>query len=131
MSRFISWLAIGVGAAFLVVSTAAFPPSSTAWLAFAISIGTLILSTGLAYSCRAHAATRAASLLIAAVSGWTIVASLVFSPSTVQDLALAGSLAIAGLALVGITANELANESVLAPAAKDSSAGESRLAAAA
>jgi hypothetical protein len=80
------------GRRFLVVSTAAFSLSSIAWLAFAISIGTLILSTGLAYSYRALTATRATGLLTAAVSGWTIVASLVFSRPTVQNLALASTL---------------------------------------
>ena len=110
MLRFISWLAIGVAAAFLVVSTAAFSLSATTWLAFSISIGTLILSSLVAYSYRAHTATRLAGLLSAAVSGWTIVASLVFSEASVQNLALASSLAVAGLAIVGITANELYEE---------------------
>jgi hypothetical protein len=113
MFRFISWLVTGVAAAFLVVSTAAFSLQSIAWLAFAISIGTLILSTGVAYSYRAHTPTRAAGLLTAAVSGWTIVASLVFSLPTVQNLALASSLAIAGLAIGGITAHELCEEQAL------------------
>ena len=61
------------------------------------------------------------------ISAWTIVASLVFSQSTVQDLALGASLAISGLALVGLTAHEHAGRS-----AKDrSSEGEAKLAAAA
>ena len=40
MSRFISWLALGVAAAFLVVASVAFSPSAITALAFAISIGT-------------------------------------------------------------------------------------------
>jgi len=110
MLRFISWLVIGVAAALLVVSTAAFSLAVTVWLAFAISIGTLLLSTGVAYSYRAHTATRFAGLLAMAISGWTIVASLVFSAATVQSLALASSLAIGGLAIVGVTAHELSEE---------------------
>lgn len=126
MLRFISWLVTAVAAAFLVVSTAAFSLPSIAWLAFAISIGTLILSTGVAYSYRAHMATRAAALLTAAVSGWTIVASLVFSQPTVQNLALASSLAIGGLAIVGITAHELSEEQSVEYAV-ESTEHESRL----
>jgi hypothetical protein len=44
--RFVSWLAIGIAAAFLVVATAAYSLSTTMWLAFAISIGTLVVSAG-------------------------------------------------------------------------------------
>jgi low temperature requirement protein LtrA len=126
MFRFISWLVTGVAAAFLAVSTAAFSPPSIAWLAFAISIGTLTLSTGVAYGYPAHTATRAAGLLTAAVSAWTIVASLVFSQSTVQHLALASSLAIGGLALAGITAHELSEEQAVEYAA-ETAEHESRL----
>jgi hypothetical protein len=39
-TRFVSWLAIAIGGAFLVIATAAFSLSTVAWLAFAISIGT-------------------------------------------------------------------------------------------
>jgi hypothetical protein len=46
MSRFLSWLALGVAAAFLVVASASFSSAATAALAFAISIGTLVVSAG-------------------------------------------------------------------------------------
>jgi hypothetical protein len=42
-------------------------------------------------------------VLVALIGAWTVVASLVFSESTVQNLALASSLAIAGLTIVGLT----------------------------
>jgi hypothetical protein len=113
LTRFISWLAIGLAAAFLVVASTSFSSLSTiAALAFAISIGTLVVSLGIAYSNRDHLATLVTAVVAAVVSGWTIVASLVFSQSTVQNLALAGSLAIGALALVGLTANELSGERV-------------------
>ena len=126
MFRFISWLVTGVAAAFLVVSTAAFSLPSIEWLAFAISVGTLIVSAGVAYSYRAHTATRTAGLLTAVASGWMIVASLVFSQPTVQNLALASSLAIGGLAIVGITAHELSEEQAVEHAA-ETTEHESRL----
>jgi hypothetical protein len=113
-TRFVSWLAIGLAAAFLVVASASFGSLSTiAWLAFGISIGTLVVSVGIAYVSRHHIATLVAAVVTAVVSGWTIVASLVFSHPTVQNLALAGALAIGGLAVVGLTANELSSERIV------------------
>lgn len=77
------------------------------------------------------------AVLIAAISTWTIVASLVFSPATVQHLALASSLAISGLTLVGLTTHEVEQEHALhsvrgSATEMDSSTGrEARLASAA
>lgn len=110
MSRYLSWLAVGIAAAFLVVASAAFSLSATTALAFAISIGTLIASAGIAYLDRRSVATAYTAVLVALISAWTIVASLVFSQATVQHLALASSLAIAGLTVVGLTAHELSLE---------------------
>jgi hypothetical protein len=45
----LSWLTIGVAAAFLVVATAAFSLPAVTTLAFAIGIGTLLVSSGVAY----------------------------------------------------------------------------------
>jgi hypothetical protein len=113
-TRFISWLAIGIAAAFLVVASASFGSLSTiAALAFAISIGTLVVSVGIAYGYRKHVATLVTAVVTAVVSAWTIVASLVFSQPTVQNLALAGALVIGGLAIVGLTANELSSERIV------------------
>ena len=110
MSRYFSWLAVGIASAFLVVASAAFSPSAVAALAFAISIGTLIVSVGVANLDRTSTASVYTAVPVALISAWTIVASLVFSVSTVQSLALASSLAIAGLAVVALTANELSLE---------------------
>jgi hypothetical protein len=137
MSRYLSWLAVGIAAAFLVVASAAFSPSAVAALAFAISIGTLIVSGGIAYLDRRSVATVYTAVLVALISAWTIVASLVFSESTVQNLGLASSLAIAGLTLVGLTAHELSLEravstvSDLSTETHSSTEREARLAAAA
>jgi hypothetical protein len=137
MSRFLSWLAVGIAAAFLVVASAAFSPSAVAALAFAISIGTLIVSAGIAYRGRRSVATAYTAVVVALISAWTIVASLVFSEPTVQNLALASSLAIAGLAVVGLTAHELSLERAVSSGrgvSADTDSGderEARLAAAA
>jgi uncharacterized membrane protein len=131
MPRFISWLAVGVAAAFLVVATAAFPLPTIAWLAFSIGIGTLVVSAGIAYASRNQVASLVTALVTAAVGLWTIVASLVYSLSTVQNLAFAGALAIGGLALVGLTVHEFSVERVARAVQQDSAERESRLAAAA
>jgi ABC-type nickel/cobalt efflux system permease component RcnA len=122
MSRYISWLAVGVAAAFLVVASASFSLGATAWLAFAIAIGTLVVSAGIANQSSSSAVSVYTAVLIALISAWTIVASLVFSHSTVQHLALASSLAISGLTLVGLTTHEVEQEHAL-HSVKDRSTG--------
>jgi hypothetical protein len=131
MPRYISWLAVGVAAAFLVVATQAFPLSTIASLAFAISIGTLVVSAGIGYGYRYHIATLVTAVATVLVSGWTIAASLVFSDATVQNLALASALAISGLAIAGETEHELSRERLVAHSAEGASDRESKLAAAA
>jgi hypothetical protein len=108
--RFVSWLALGLAAAFLVVATAAFTLPVIDALALGVSIGTLVVSLGIAYGYREHIPTLVPALLTAVISGWTIVASQVFSEASVQNLTLAASLAIGGLALVGLTVHELSTE---------------------
>ena len=129
--RFTSWLAIGVAAAFLVVATASFSLSAIAWLAFAISIGTLVVSAGIAYRYRRQVSSLVAACATAVISVWTIVASLVFSEATAQNLALASALAVSGLALGGLTAHEVTVEHVVHSLDESSDERQSSLAAAA
>jgi hypothetical protein len=129
--RFVSWLAIGIAAAFLVVATAAFSLPAIMWLAFGISIGTLVVSAALSLTYYRSIATLVTGTVTAVVSAWTIVASLVFSQATVQNLALAGALAIAGLAIVGATAHEVSVERAVARSGSDTGEREPKLAAAA
>jgi hypothetical protein len=131
MPRFLSWLALAVAAAFLVVVSASFSLGAIAALAFAISIGTLVVSAGIAVYDRRYLPSLVTAVVVAVISAWTIVASLIFSQSTVQNLALGASLAISGLAVVGLTAHELSHERA-AQSVKDSSTErDGRLAAAA
>ena len=69
MSRFISWLAVGIAAAFLVVATASFSAATTMWLAFGIGIGTLAVSTGVAIRHRKDVASLLFGLATAVRSG--------------------------------------------------------------
>ncbi len=71
MSRFISWLAVGTAAAFLVVVSVSFLSAATAWLAFAIGIGTLFTSAGVAYRYRGDVGSLFLGLVSAAISAWT------------------------------------------------------------
>jgi hypothetical protein len=90
------------------------------------------VSAGLAYAYRKHIPTLVTAVVTMVLSAWTIiVASLIFSQSTVQNLAFAGSLAIAGLAVIGLTVNELSTESVARSLEASDGRRESGLAAAA
>ena len=89
MPRFLSWLALAVAAAFLVVVSVSFSATTIGTLAFAISIGTLVLSAGIAVFDRRYIPSLVTAMLVAVISAWTIVASLIFSQSTVQNLRLA------------------------------------------
>jgi hypothetical protein len=131
MYRFLSWMAIGVAAAFLVVATAAFSLPVIKWLTFATGLGTLIVSGSISFNARRDVPTALTALATVLASGWTVVASVVFSEATVQNLALASGLALAGLAMIGITEHELVVERALMRSAADDSRQESRLAAAA
>jgi hypothetical protein len=131
MYRFLSWMAIGIAAAFLVVATAAFSLPVIKWLAFSIGFGTLIVSGSIGFSYREHIPTVLTGLATALVSAWTVVASVVFSEASVQNLALASGLALAGLAIAGVTEHELAMERALTRSASEDGKQRSGLAAAA
>lgn len=131
MIRFLSWLAIGLAAAFLVVATAAFSLFTITWLAFAIGIGTLVVSTSLAFGYRHDVATAVIGVATAVVSMWTIVATRVFSQTTVQNLALGSALGIASLAIAGLAVDELWSEHAVARSAATTDGHEPRLATAA
>jgi len=131
MPRFLSWLALGLAAAFLVVVSVSFSPTTIVTLAFAISIGTLVVSAGIAVYDRRYLPSLVTAVVVAVISAWTIVASLIFSQSTVQNLALGASLAISGLAVVGLTAHEVSRERAGQSVKDSSTEREGRLAAAA
>jgi FtsH-binding integral membrane protein len=131
MPRFLSWLALAVAAAFLVVVTVSFSLTTIVTLAFAISIGTLVVSAGIVVFDRRYVPSLVTAVMVAFISAWTIVASLIFSQSTVQNLALGASLAISGLAVVGLAANEVSHERAARSVKDSSTEREGRLAAAA
>ena len=131
MPRFLSWLALAFAAAFLVVVSVSFSLATIPTLSFAISIGTLVVSAGIAVYDRRYVPSLVTALVVAVISAWTIVASLIFSQTTVQNLALGASLAIGGLAAVGLTAHDLSHKRVAQSVKDGSTEREGRLAAAA
>ena len=100
-------------------------------LAFSIGFGTLIVSGSVSFSYREHPAAVLTGLATALVSAWTVVASVVFSEASVQNLALASGLALAALAIAGITEHELDMERALTRSAAEADNQRSGLAAAA
>jgi hypothetical protein len=111
--RYISYLSLGVAAAFLVVATYAFSLSTIAALSIGVGVAMLAVSLGVAVRYRNDLPSLAVSGAIAAVSAWTIVASQVFAQSTVDDLTFASALAVGALAAIGLTAHELDTERVV------------------
>jgi hypothetical protein len=79
-------------------------------LRFAIGMGTLLVSLGVAFYARTDVVSVYTAVLVALISAWTIGASLVFAQSTVQHIALGSSLAIGALAVIGLTAHEVSLE---------------------
>ena len=111
--RYISWVALGIAAAFLVVASTAFALIDISNLALGIGIGTLVVSVLLAYRYRTDAATLLVAAATAIVSAWMIIDSTVFSLREVQSLTLADGLALLALSLIGLTRHELAEEQAL------------------
>jgi hypothetical protein len=111
--RFFSWLAIGVAAAFLVVASTAFTLADIAAVSLGVGIGMLVATLFVAYRYRNDIPSLVTGTVAALVSAWAIVASQVYSFSTVQNLTLGEGLAISALALIGLTAHELSTERVV------------------
>jgi|Tabmets5t2r1_1033131.scaffolds.fasta_scaffold26521_2 hypothetical protein len=111
--RYLSYLTLGVVAAFLVAATFAFAASTVVALAFGLGIAMLLVSAGIAVRYREDLPSLAIGAGIAVVSAWTILASLVFSNGTVDDLAFASAIAIGALSVLGLTAHELSAERVV------------------
>lgn len=108
--RYLSYLALGVAAAFLAVATAAFSLSTVVALSFGMGIAMLAVSVNIAIRNREDLPSLAVGTCIAAISIWTIVSALVFSKGTVDDLAFASALAIGALSAVGLSVHELQAE---------------------
>jgi hypothetical protein len=112
-TRYITWVSLGIAAAFLVVASTAFALTDIANLALGIGIGIFVVSLLVGYRYRNDVATVVPAAGSAVVSAWMIINSTVFSLQEAQSLTLADGLALIALSLIGLTAHELAEEQVL------------------
>lgn len=113
-TRYISNILIGIAAAFVLVATQAFAPSTVGWIAFAVTgVGVLVLTAVTVLASGRGLVQRTLDGVIAALAVWTIVESLVFSGSLMVWLSFGAAAAIAALAVAGLTAHELSTERVV------------------
>jgi hypothetical protein len=105
-------IGLALVAGFLVVATQAFAPTTVACLTFAIVTGATLAALG-SIPARVGLFQRAPSGVTAVVGAWTIVATLVFAPTTVVWLGFASAVALLALAVAGLTAHELSTERVV------------------
>jgi hypothetical protein len=105
-TSFLTNAIIAVATGFLVVASQAFASPTTAWIAFGIAIGILALSCLAQTDASRVRLQRTLDGVIAVVSAWSIVASVVFHGGTVRWLSTGEALALVALALTGLTYNE-------------------------
>jgi hypothetical protein len=111
-TRFLYNMLVAVSAGFLVVATQAFIPVTVAWLTFGIAAG-ITIAAAVTIALRVGLVQRILSTLTVGLGAWTIVASLVFAPTTVVWLGFASAIAFVALAVGGLTAHELTTERVV------------------
>lgn len=111
-SRYLTNAGLTIAGAFLVVASQAFTVSVFQWLMFGIGVIAVLLSAAIVLSSRG-VGQRSLDAIIGIVGGWTIVASLVFSGSTVIWLGFASGAALVALAMIGLTLHELLTERVV------------------
>jgi hypothetical protein len=111
-TRYLSNATLALAGGFLIVASRAFTQPNIEWLAFAMGIVAVALSAGIALKDRGTV-QRGLDVLTAGIGAWTIIETLVFSGATNTHLAFASGLALAALALAGLTNHELSTERVV------------------
>jgi len=111
-TRYFSNLVLALIGGFLVVATMAFAPLTAAWLTFGIAVGATVISLYMV-GFEKTLPQRILGGLLAILGAWTIVASLVFAPTTVVWLGFASAIAFVALAVAGLTIHELSTERVV------------------
>lgn len=111
-TRFFYNSLLALAAGFLVVATQAFAPVTVAWLTFGVAAG-ITMAALVTIPLPIGMIQRGLSLLGLGLGAWTIVASLVFAPTTVVWLGFASAIAFVGLAFAGLVVNELTTERIV------------------
>jgi hypothetical protein len=109
---YLSNLVLAVVAGFEVVAFKAFGPGLYAWLAFAGGVAVVAIATATLLTERS-ATQRVLSVATGVIGAWTVVASLVFDPTTVVWLGFSAAAAVVALGVTGLTLHELRDEHVI------------------
>jgi hypothetical protein len=93
----------GLAGGFVVAASLAFTTGTTAWLAFGVGAGLLVLAATPVLFGERDLRAIALDVAGAALAAWTVVASLVFAGQTVKWLSFAEGAAFVLLAVGGLT----------------------------
>ena len=128
-SRFVLDNLFVIAAGFLAVAVMAWTIGVAHWVAFAVSVGVLLLA-GLSAILAPTLARKAGHGVIALAAAWSIIAALVFSGTALTWVVFADALLIGVLALADLTAHEATTENVVHQLeVLDATAAEKQLAA--
>jgi hypothetical protein len=106
-TRFLTNSIVALAGGFLVVASQAFSSSTTGWLAFSIAIGTLVSVATAQLDQTRGRVQQALDGVLAIVSVWTIIASVVFHNRTLTWLSFAEALGLVAVAYAGVTYGEV------------------------
>jgi hypothetical protein len=109
-----------LGGGFLVVAVFAWAASTAAWLGFAVSIPLLLFGLAIAVSTMRGGGSLGERLgvttigaLTFVIATWTVIASLVFVPSTARWLIFASACAHVTLSMASLVIREIVTERVV------------------
>ena len=115
------FLAMGnlIGGGFLVVVVFAFAAATAAWLGFAVSIPLVLFGLAMAYAAARgigsgeRVSVSVLGLLTCVIASWTIIASLVFVPTTARWLIFASACAHVAISMASLVIREVTTERVV------------------
>jgi hypothetical protein len=108
--RFVTNLLVALAGGFIVVASQAFTAAVTGWVTFGVALGVILV---LAASQIQERRGLGLATLGAAVAVWSVVASVVYTGSTLTWLSFAEGLGLLGVAVAGLVAHELSTERVV------------------
>lgn len=112
-SRFAGNMLVAVGGVFLAIVSRIWVAGTVEWIGVGIGAAVLVIALGSMAATARGMSERGIDLLIAVLGAWTIVASLVFSGTTLLNLALWEGIGLALLGAVGLIAHEQTTERVV------------------
>jgi hypothetical protein len=111
--RFLTNVVLVVLSGFLVVASMAFGVPVFTWLMFGAGIAALAFAAPTITVVARGLPQRGLDGIIGLLGTWTIVASMVFAGAAITWLGFASGVALAALALAGLTIHELSTERVV------------------